>query len=469
MRERSRWLNEAWIPLLAGLYWLWSAPGHGVVGFVFSVLPGSMLLGSGVAMLLMPGDMRISQFAALGGVLGAVLALPALFVVGFAHALLLVGASAASFLAAGDHTVRLEPHPDEVPPPEPSLSLAAQVGIDEALLATMTLTSKMPGTEFQAAIAREIEQARELFDAQGWLEKPADYHTAPPPLESPQLSRTQTRRTVYEHMRFESDYEPREGEPGRERWLGYQKNRTAHAWVFRHRGEPRPWLVCIHGYQMGRPAIDLAAFRPDWLHERLGMNLILPLLPLHGPRAKGRRSGDGFLSGQVLDTVHAEAQAMWDIRRMLSWVRDQEGAPSVGVYGLSLGGYNTALLASLDRGLACAIAGIPAADFTRLFFRHGPPIELREVEMAGIVDEHMDEVLRVVSPLALPPLLPIERLSIMAGVADRLVPADQVRDLWRHWGRPRIEWYQGAHLTSGMHAGVRHMVEDELRGAGLTA
>ena len=41
------------------------------------------------------------------------------------------------------------------------------------------------------------------------------------------------------------------------------------------------------------------------------------------------RSGDGFLSGHALDTVHAEAQAMWDIRRLVSWIRAQ-GAPAVG-------------------------------------------------------------------------------------------------------------------------------------------
>jgi esterase/lipase len=39
---------------------------------------------------------------------------------------------------------------------------------------------------------------------------------------------------------------------------------------------------------------------------------------------------------------------MWDIRRILHWIRAQ-GAPSVGVHGVSLGGYQTALLAALER------------------------------------------------------------------------------------------------------------------------
>jgi dienelactone hydrolase len=99
--------------------------------------------------------------------------------------------------------------------------------------------------------------------------------------------------------------------------------------------------------------------------------VLIPVLPLHGPRRIGRMSGDGFLSGNVLDTIHAEAQAVWDARRLIGWAR-AEGAPLVGVHGLSLGGYTTALLASLQEGLSCVIAGIPVADLARTFWRHGP-------------------------------------------------------------------------------------------------
>ncbi len=469
MDRFKRWPREAWIPLAAGLFWLWNAPDHGFVGFLFSVVPGALLLGSGLAMLLMPGDLRISQFASLGGVLGVVFALPAFVVVGIAYGLTLVAISVVAFLASGYHTLRLEPHPEEVPLPVPSLKLAAQVGADEAILSTMTLATTMPGSDALMRIRREIEVAREQYDAAGWLEKPADYHQAPPPLEQPDLRTKTSRGIVYEHLRFESGYEPHPDEPGRDRWLGYLPNRTAHAWVLRHRDEtPRPWMVCIHGYQMGKPLIDLRAFRPDWFHQKLGINLLLPVLPLHGPRTIGRRSGDGFLGGEVLDTIHAEAQAMWDIRRLLSWVRAQ-GASGVGAYGLSLGGYNVSLLACLEESLACVVAGIPASDFSRLFFRHGPALHVLEAELNGIEEEHMAEILRVVSPLHLPPRVPHERRYIFAAVADRLVPADQVRDLWRHWGRPRIEWYQGAHLTFTAHAHVRRMLREALRESGLAS
>jgi dienelactone hydrolase len=213
--------------------------------------------------------------------------------------------------------------------------------------------------------------------------------------------------------------------------------------------------------------IDLSAFPPEYFHERLGMNLLLPVLPLHGPRKVGRRSGDGYITGDAMDTIHAEAQAMWDIRRMIGWVRAQ-GAPAVGVLGLSLGGYNTALLSCLEEDLACAIPGIPLADFARAVDRHGPPVQLQEFQKAGIADEAVRKALSVVSPLVLKPRVPHEHRAIFGAVADRLVTPDQVHDLWNHWEQPKIVWYQGGHVTFRAHAGVRRIVRETLREAGLT-
>ncbi len=466
MFDQPRFAGEAWVPIVAGLLWLWYAESFGPMGFLLAVAPGCLLLASGVAGLLWPGDVRIPQFGALGGVLGVLLSLSAFLAArpGIGTALLLL--SAASFLAAGAISVRQEPHVEDVPEPEPSLRLAAAVALDDALLATIHVTNPVPGPSARPRILREVTEARERFEERGWLEKPERYHAAPPPLVGPEIRPAESRGIAFEHLSFESAYEPYAEEPGRQRWLSYAANQTAHAWVMRHRDASRPWLVCIHGYQMGWPLIDFGAFPPRWLHEALGLNLLLPVLPLHGLRKMGRRSGDGFLAGDTLDSVHAEAQAMWDVRRLLSWVRAQ-GARQIGVHGLSLGGYNTALLASLEDGLACAVPGIPAVDFTRLFWRHGPPLQLRHLEKLGIVQDEVSEVMRVVSPLAIAPKLPRERRTLFAAVSDRLVPPDQVRDLWVHWDRPRILWYQGSHLSFRFAPGVKELIESALREAGL--
>jgi len=466
MFEQRRWPREAWIPVIAGLCWLWLAGRDGVVGFLFSIVPGCLLLSSGVSTLLYPGERRILQFAAAGGVLGVVFALPAVFFGGLWAGLGLGALSAASFVVAGTIAVWQEPHEDDVPTPEPSLRLALEVAVDEAILASMALRQPMVMPADHDRIRDEVHAARMLFRAEGWLEEPARYHATPPALDDVDVRSLRAGRCAYEHVSFESGYEPHADEPGRGRWLSYANNRTAHAWVMRHPGPPRPWLVCIHGYEMGVPRFDLRAFDAHILHHRHGLNLLLPILPLHGPRKIGRQSGQGYLTGNFLDTVHAEAQAMWDIRRLLTWVRAQ-GGEQIGVYGLSLGGYNTALLTSLDDGFACAIAGIPATDFIQLTFRHGPPLQVRFAERHGLVHDEVAEMLRVVSPMALEPRMPLERRYLFAAVADRIVPAEHPRNLWRHWGEPRMVWYQGGHLTFRAHRGVGQIVEDALRESGL--
>lgn len=72
--------------------------------------------------------------------------------------------------------------------------------------------------------------------------------------------------------------------------------------------------------------------------------------------------------------------------------------------------------------------------------------------MAGLADRgiglaEIERLFKVISPLAMSPKLDIEKRYIFAGIADRMVPASHVAELWRHWQKPRIEWYQGSHVS----------------------
>lgn len=212
---------------------------------------------------------------------------------------------------------------------------------------------------------------------------------------------------------------------------------------------------------MGIPAIDFTGFRASWLYKNLGLNVAIPVMPLHGPRRVGRRGGDGFFSGDFIDTIHAQAQAVWDIRRLVGWLRSH-GAPAVGSYGVSLGGYTAALHASLEDDLDCVIVGIPAADFGRLLQSHVPTFILRAAQRAGISFDGIDRVLRVVSPFSFSPRVPWERRFMYAGLADHLTTPDHARDLWHHWGEPRVAWYQGGHISFLWQPEVKDLIYEAL-------
>lgn len=310
-------------------------------------------------------------------------------------------------------------------------------------------------------IGNEARDALERFEAEGWLAQPATYHETPPPLRRPRVSTARLFNQSYEHIRFRSGYAPHPHEPGGQRWRGYRANQTAHAWIFRHEGPPRPWLICVPGYTMGTPFVDLPAFHVNWLSRRLGLNVAIPVLPLHGLRRTGWSSGGGFFGADCMDTIHATAQAVWDIRRLTSWIRTQE-APRIGVYGVSLGGYVASLFACLEADLACVIAGIPATDFLQLARLHSTPALLLDAERKvgwGVIEQ----LFEVISPLAMQPLVPWEGRFIFAGRHDRITPPTQVRSLQRHWEQPRTTWYEGSHLSFRWEADVRTMLRRVLR------
>lgn len=338
--------------------------------------------------------------------------------------------------------------------------LAAKIAVDEAVCTLRRVRMRWLDAEWER-IAGETAAAAELFAARGWHDAPHAYHQTPPPLRRATLRRSRSLGLEFQHLRFASGYAPHAGEPGRQRWLSYRANRTAHAWMLRHPDGPRRWIVCVHGYGMGAPLMDLAAFQVPWLYHELGLNVMIPVLPLHGPRSTGW-SGDGFFSGDCLDTLHAEAQAIWDLRRLLGWIRAQD-APAIGVYGLSLGGYTAALLGGLEDDLACIIAGIPPSDFVALGRHHMPAALLRAAEALGLDWEIVDRIFRVVSPLAMPPRIPRERRFLFAGLADRIVPPSQVRALSAHWEHPQTIWYAGSHFSCHWEPEVRALLRETLQ------
>jgi hypothetical protein len=201
------------------------------------------------------------------------------------------------------------------------------------------------------------------------------------------------------------------------------------------------------------------------LHSDLGLNVVLPVLPLHGPRARGLPKGAKFPGEDMLNVVHGAAQAVWDIRRLLSWIRSQEPDSMIGLNGISLGGYLTSLVASLDDGLSCAILGVPVADLVELVSRHAGLSHhdpLRQTLTSATL------IGRMISPLALTPRVPMRGRFVYAGIADRLVrPRDQVTRLWEHWGRPEIHWYQGGHTGFFRSRPVQRFVDDSLVQSGL--
>ena len=434
----------SFVPIAAGLYWLLAESGGGWL--FWALLPATLLLGSGFALLMLPGNPRVTAYMAAGGLVGVVCAFFGVFAADLGTALLAGLGSAASYLAAGRAGLIREPLYKGAPPPAHSTALDAKAALDETVLAWFVGSARLPDATMVVTMAEQLERLEKIIEERGWDRDPRGFHATPPPPDKTWFDRGRIFGIDYDILRFGSGFEPEDTLPGATLWKGHVRNNTCEVRILRHEGAPRPWLLCIHGYRMGLPFMDLGLFPPQVLHRKLGYNIIQPVLPLHGSRRIGPQSGDQFLDWDLLDLVYAEAQTLWDLRRTLAWLRQQEPEARVGVLGYSLGGYNASLLAAYEKQLDFVIAGIPVTDFATALWKFMPSAHRQYCEAYGINEARYRNLLKLVSPLQLPPVVDKERLLIYGGTADRIVPPSHLIALSKHWDVP-VRWYQGSHLS----------------------
>jgi pimeloyl-ACP methyl ester carboxylesterase len=225
----------------------------------------------------------------------------------------------------------------------------------------------------------------------------------------------------------------------RTRYLAFEANQPAHARLYVS-PSPRPAVVLVHGYLGGRWSVEEVAWPVAWMRRR-GLDVALALLPFHALRGRPGGGPPPFPGADPRFINEGFRQAIADLRALIAILRAR-GAPEVGVMGMSLGGYTTALLATVTADLAFAVPMIPLAsiaDFARDQGRLGTGPE------AALQHQALTEATRITSPLARPGLVPPERLLVIGAEADRITPIAHAEGLARHLGAP-LHRLHGGHL-----------------------
>jgi hypothetical protein len=344
-----------------------------------------------------------------------------------------------------------------------ALEQGGQALFDEAIMVGFRVARTRRSTRRLQQIIDEAQAALQVYDKAGWLDEPelAYPAQAAPSPDEVTIHEESLRGLKYEHIEFPSGYQPHPDDPSSSRWLGLPANNQAHAWVLRH-PEPRPWVVGVHGAEMGRPIVDFMLFRARWMHEKLGLNVALPILPLHGPRA----GGGHFPSEVVAHNVHGVLQAVADVRRTMAWIRQEQPGAEIGIHGISLGGHVTAIVASLEEDLACAIVGVAPMDLVLLLERHhgtghGRDLRVQNFDLGAQLGQ-------MTTPLRMQPKLPRERRYFYAGVVDRLVDfSEHQAPMIAHWDYPTTLVYNGGHVGIGMSKELPPFVARALGESGL--
>ena len=348
-----------------------------------------------------------------------------------------------------------------IAPRLPTPGLLASVLAEQLLMATLPAVLAPRTPEGLGDIRAEVDQAIATLDSNGWLDDPRGFHRYPAPPERPMVETAALWGLRYEKLTFDSGYDPPPGfDRAEERWAA-PPNRTAHAYVLRHREAGRPWLVLQHGYSGGQPVDCLVVMRGRHFHRDLGFNVIMPMAPYHAERKVLGRSGAGMMSSDYVRNLHAYAQAAWDMRRCMSWA-ESEGASSFALYGVSMGGYLVSLVAGIDDRVGSVIAGVPAVDTAAAIRRRTPDRQWPDLEANGLFGECLDLIHRPVNPLSFTPLVAPDRRYIYAAIADQVVTADDAYRLWQHWHQPSVLWFRGTHVSALAGREVRRFVDETL-------
>jgi hypothetical protein len=341
----------------------------------------------------------------------------------------------------------------------------ATLAVDELAVSAAYLLSRRTAEEVSQQAVDDAAAAVRALRQAGAIDDPRLVHPVPSAPAEVRVTRRRRAGIDFEHLSFVSQYVAPVELPGADRWAAGEANRRTHAYLLRHGDRPRPWAVVLHGHRMGEPR-DLRLLGSRRLQHDLGVDVAHLVLPMHGPR--GRGGGSPFPGVDPIANLLGMAQAVWDARTLLAWLRLGDRTP-VGVYGVSLGGHVAGLLAGLDAELAAVVAGVPTSDLSTMLAdtmraRWGE----ETVRASHVLDDDARALSRLVSPLAFPPLVDRDRLFVYAAIGDRLVTPQQAVALWEHWDRPQILWLQGGHIVNNLGASRRFVV-DAFAACGLGA
>jgi len=125
------------------------------------------------------------------------------------------------------------------------------------------------------------------------------------------------------------------------------------------------------------------------------------------------------------------------------------GVDRIALTGISLGGYTSALVASVEDRLEAVIPNCPVVTPKTMFDEWFPANKLLDLglRLSNISPEELNAGLSYHCPLNYPPLVPKDRRMIITGLGDRMAPPGQAVMLWEHWDRCALRWFPGGHVV----------------------
>ncbi len=276
----------------------------------------------------------------------------------------------------------------------------------------------------------------------------------PAPVADPAVKAGKTRNILgldYQTLEFQSDHLPLVDEE----IDNYRRHQTPlHRFkarrISRSGTSPRRAAIHIHGLMEPGQILEDLLVGP-LMTRGLDCDLYHFQLPHHGERQIRRSKYDGsqFVTADLMQTFEALRQSVLDARTVLQYVLNMNRYDEIGLTGISLGGVVTKMVASVDSRIAWAVPIIGNLDLPDVIAKAPILEEVRkELRGFGISPERVAELMELVGFTSLKPLIPRERIIVVAAEDDLIVRADSMRRQLDRWSGVQEIWITGGHLTS---------------------
>lgn len=223
--------------------------------------------------------------------------------------------------------------------------------------------------------------------------------------------------------------------------------------------QERPVVILLDGYpSIGyHSAFPLLARR----FNRAGFNVAALVAPYNLQRRPRRPTEEN-----CLEFAREMAQNVAEIRALTGWLL-AEGCPSVGLLGVSFGGWVAGLTACGDARITAVVLTMPAVAF-RMFSSR--PVVWRRVreslQALRPAQEAMDTTR--LNLLLSTPVIPKENILLIEGTYDLFGDPQLVEELWRKWEQPEIWRLPHGHVSAlfvpGLTGRVLRWLEPRLHG-----
>jgi len=208
-----------------------------------------------------------------------------------------------------------------------------------------------------------------------------------------------------------------------------------------------PSLLLLHGWLLDRPQLLIYRY---WARQAAlrGIDVWMPRLPHHMERAEaGEVSGQRLLSPNLSVSLDGVRQAVAETRSLARWLR-RGGASSVGVWGMSLGGWVAALAATLDADWDAVALWAPVASPAEVLF-HSRMVELlRDAIVEGGLSEadFAEPELAPLTPVRGRTSIPRSKILAFGGIYDQVVAPRSIARMARHWNFD-VRWVPHGHIS----------------------